>query len=40
MEKSYAVAILAGAPVIVIPEADGGKCLIIDYRTLNKVTQN
>ena len=27
------------APVIVVPKGDGGKCLIIDYRALNKVTR-
>ena len=27
------------APIIVIPEGDGGKCLVIDYRALNKVTR-
>ena len=26
------------APVIVVPKGDGGKCLVIDYRALNKVT--
>ena len=26
------------APVIVVPEGDGDKCLAIDYRALNKVT--
>ena len=25
------------APIIVIPRGDGGKCLVIDYRALNKV---
>ena len=25
------------APIIVVPKGDGGKCLIIDYRALNKV---
>ena len=25
------------APIIVVPKEDGGKCLIIDYRALNKV---
>ena len=25
------------APIIVIPKGDGGKCLVIDYRALNKV---
>ena len=27
------------APIIVVPEGDGGKHLIIDYRALNKVTR-
>ena len=27
------------APIIVVPKGDGGKCLIIDYRPLNKVTR-
>ena len=27
------------APIIVVPKGDGGKFLIIDYRTLNKVTR-
>ena len=27
------------APIIVMPKGDGGKCLVIDYRALNKVTQ-
>ena len=27
------------APIIVVPKGDGGKCLVIDYRALNKVTQ-
>ena len=27
------------APIIVIPKEDGGKCLVIDYRALNKVTR-
>ena len=26
-------------PIIVVPKGDGGKCLIIDYRALNKVTR-
>ena len=25
-------------PIIVGPKGDGGKCLVIDYRALNKVT--
>ena len=25
------------APIIVVPKEDGGKCLVIDYRALNKV---
>ena len=27
------------APIIVIPKGDGGKCLVIDYSALNKVTR-
>ena len=27
------------APLIVVPKGDGGKCLVIDYRALNKVTR-
>ena len=27
------------APIIFVPKGDGGKCLVIDYRTLNKVTR-
>ena len=27
------------APIIVVPKRDGGKCFIIDYRALNKVTR-
>ena len=27
------------ASIIVVPKRDGGKCIIIDYRALNKVTQ-
>ena len=27
------------APIIVFPKGDGGKCLVIDYCTLNKVTR-
>ena len=26
------------APIIVVPDGDGGKCLVIDYRALNKIT--
>ena len=25
-------------PIIVVPKGDGGKCIVIDYRALNKVT--
>ena len=28
------------APIIVVPKGNGGKCLVIDYRALNKVTRN
>ena len=27
------------AMIIVVPKGDGGKCLVIDYRALNKVTR-
>ena len=27
------------APIIVVPKGDGGKCLVTDYRVLNKVTR-
>ena len=27
------------APIIVVPKGDRGKCLVIDYRALNKVTR-
>ena len=27
------------APIIVVPKGDGRKCLVIDYRVLNKVTR-
>ena len=27
------------APIILVPKGDGGKCLVIDYRALNKVTR-
>ena len=27
------------APIIVVPKGDGGKCLVIDYRALDKVTR-
>ena len=27
------------APIILVPNGDGGKCLVIDYRALNKVTR-
>ena len=26
-------------PIIIVPKGDGGKCLVIDYRALNKVTR-
>ena len=28
------------APIIVVPKGDGGKCLVIDYRALNKSPEN
>ena len=27
------------APIIVVPKGDGGKCLVIDYNALNKITR-
>ena len=27
------------APIIIVPKGDGGKCLVIDHRALNKVTR-
>ena len=27
------------APIIIVPTGNGGKCLVIDYRALNKVTR-
>ena len=27
------------APILIVPKGDGGKCLVIDYRALNKVTR-
>ena len=27
------------APIVVVPKVDGGKCLVIDYKALNKVTR-
>ena len=27
------------APIIIVPKGDGGKCLVIDYRALNKVAR-
>ena len=27
------------APIIIVPKSDGGKCLLINYRALNKVTR-
>ena len=27
-------------PIFVVPKGNGGKCLVIDYRALNKVTPN
>ena len=27
------------APITIVPKGDGGKCLVIDYRALNKVTR-
>ena len=45
IEKLLAVKLICtscsswSAPIIVVPKGDGGKCLVIDYRTLNKVTR-
>ena len=40
MHKQFAAAIPVGpASIIVVPKGDGGKCLVIDDRALNKVTQ-
>ena len=27
------------APIIVVPKGDGGKCVVIDYKALNKITR-
>ena len=27
------------APIIIVPKGDGGKCLVINYRALNKITR-
>ena len=45
IEKLLAVKVICtsqsswSAPIIVVPKADGGKHLVIDYRALNKVTR-
>ena len=45
IEKLHAAKVICSsrsswsAPIIVVPKADGGKCLVIDYRALNKVTR-
>ena len=45
IEKLFAARVICtsqsswSAPIIVVPKGDGGKCLVIDYRTLNKVTR-
>ena len=45
IEKLLTVKVVRGsrsswsAPFIVIPKGDGGKCLVIDYRALNKITR-
>ena len=36
LQKSF---IPGSASIIVVPKGNGGKCLVIDYRTLNKVTR-
>ena len=37
--RSSAVADQVGQHQIIVPKGDGGKCLLIDYRALNKVTR-
>ena len=45
IEKLLAVKVICNsrfgwsALIIVVPKGDGGKCLVIDYRALNKVTR-
>ena len=45
IEKLFAAKVICtshsswSAPIIVVPKGDGGKCLVIDYRALNKVTR-
>ena len=45
IEKLFAAKVIQSrhsswsAPTIVVPKGDGGKCLVIDYRALNKVTR-
>ena len=45
IEKLLAVKVIQtscsswSAPIIVVPKGNGGKCLVIDYRALNKVTR-
>ena len=45
IEKLLAVKVICtshssrSAPIIVVPKGNGGKCLVIDYRALNKVTR-
>ena len=45
IEKLHAAKVICSsrsswsAPIIVVPKGDGGKCLEIDYRALNKVTR-
>ena len=45
IEKLLAVKVIhssrssLSAPIIVVPKGDGGKCLVIEYRALNKVTR-
>ena len=45
IEKLFATKVICtscsswSAPIIVVPKGNGGKCLVIDYRALNKVTR-
>ena len=45
IEKLFAAKVICtshsswSAPIIVVPKGNGGKCLVIDYRALNKVTR-
>ena len=42
IEKVLAAKVICSsrsAPIIIVPKGDGGKCLVINYRALNKVTR-